>query len=51
LIHGIGAGIGLKTPLGVARFAIGENFRFNRNAPTAIDRNTLRYYFSIGSNL
>jgi NTE family protein len=51
LIHGIGGGIGLKTPLGVARFAIGENFRFNRNEPTLIDRNSLRYYFSIGSNL
>ncbi len=51
LVHGIGMGIGLKTPLGLARFAVGENFRFNQDATKPIDLNNPRFYFSIGANL
>jgi predicted acylesterase/phospholipase RssA/outer membrane translocation and assembly module TamA len=51
LVHGLGIGIGLKTPLGLARFAVGENFRFNQDATKPIDLNAPRFYFSIGANL
>ncbi|HWF43599.1 MAG TPA: patatin-like phospholipase family protein [Candidatus Kapabacteria bacterium] len=51
LVHGIGAQVGLKTPLGLARFGIGENFRFNEAKPHPIDLNKPRFYFSIGSLL
>ena len=50
-VHGIGAQVGLKTPLGLARFGIGENFRFNEDKPHPIDFNIPRFYFSIGSIL
>ena len=51
LLHGIGAQVGVKTPLGLARFGIGENFRFNKDKPHPIDLNTPRFYFSIGATL
>ncbi len=51
LLHGIGAQVGVKTPVGLTRFGIGENFRFNADKPHPIDLNSPRFYFSIGSNL
>ena len=51
LLHGIGAQVGLKTPFGLARFGIGENFRFNENKFHPLDFNKPRFYFSIGSLL
>jgi len=51
LVHGIGMGIGLKTPLGLARFAVGENFRFTQSSEKPLDLNKPRFYFSIGANL
>lgn len=49
LVHGIGAQVGLKTPFGLARFAIGENFRFLRNGVKPLLLGDPRFYFSIGS--
>ena len=51
LVHGIGIGIGLKTPLGLAQFALGENFRFTQSSAKPLDLNKPRFYFSIGANL
>jgi len=57
LQHGLGVQVGLKTPLGLARFGIGENFRFvepsnNKiSAPRLLALNKPRFYFSIGSRL
>lgn len=51
LVDGIGAQVGLKTPLGLARFGIGENFRFVENKPHPLAFNTPRFYFSVGSDL
>ena len=51
LWHGVGAQIGLKTPLGLARFAIGENFRLNQRGRYLVDLNKPQFYFSIGSSL
>lgn len=51
LVDGLGAQIGLKTPLGLARFGIGENFRFVEDRPHPLALNTPRFYFSIGSSL
>jgi outer membrane protein assembly factor BamA len=59
LVHGIGAQVGLKTPLGLARFGIGENFRFtgdqdgkpSLNSVYSLALNSPRFYFSIGSKL
>ncbi|MEP7234831.1 MAG: patatin-like phospholipase family protein, partial [Ignavibacteriota bacterium] len=51
LIHGAGAQIGFKTPIGLARFAIGENFRFGRNERKPLLLNNPIFYFSIGANL
>lgn len=51
LMHGVGAQVGLRTPFGLARFALGEAFRFttDRNHPVALT--DLAFYFSIGANL
>jgi outer membrane protein assembly factor BamA len=59
LLHGIGAQVGLKTPLGLAAFGMGENFRFieNQNAKPltapgeGIALNSPNFYFSIGARL
>jgi len=59
LVHGAGAQVGLKTPLGLARFGIGENFRFTSEQAGeafitslhSIALNSPRFYFSIGSKL
>jgi predicted acylesterase/phospholipase RssA len=59
LLHGIGAQVGLKTPLGLAEFGIGENFRFIQNQSStplkvpgdAVALNTPDFYFSIGARL
>lgn len=51
LMHGLGAQIGLKTPVGLAKFGIGENFRFSHNRVRPVDYNQVHYYFSIGSVL
>ncbi|MDP4199488.1 MAG: patatin-like phospholipase family protein [Bacteroidota bacterium] len=51
LVDGIGAQVGLKTPIGLARFGIGENFRFVQLGSHRLAWNTPRFYFSIGSNL
>ncbi|MBS1904183.1 MAG: patatin-like phospholipase family protein [Bacteroidetes bacterium] len=50
-IHGVGGEIGFKTPIGLARFGIGENFRFAQSMTNPLLLNTPRFYFSIGSNL
>jgi predicted acylesterase/phospholipase RssA len=49
LVHGIGIQVGLKTPFGLARFGIGENFRFVRDGDKPVHFNRPRFYFSIGS--
>ncbi len=59
LLHGIGAQVGLKTPLGLAQFGIGENFRFVKVAGTnpletpsrVLAWNIPHFYFSIGARL
>ncbi|MEO6940809.1 MAG: patatin-like phospholipase family protein [Candidatus Kapaibacterium sp.] len=51
LVHGLGAQVGLKTPFGLARFGIGENFRFSKNQAKPVDLNKPLFYFSIGANL
>ncbi len=59
LLHGIGAQVGLKTPLGLAEFGIGENFRFIENQSSkplttpgeGIALNSPDFYFSIGARL
>ncbi|HET6399861.1 MAG TPA: patatin-like phospholipase family protein [Candidatus Kapabacteria bacterium] len=59
LLHGIGAQVGVKTPLGLAQFGMGENFRFVKvpgsnplSRPTHILAvNSPHFYFSIGSKL
>ncbi len=59
LLHGVGLQVGLKTPLGIAQFGIGENFRFIQNqspkpltAPgEGIALNSPDFYFSIGARL
>lgn len=51
IIDGLGAQVGLRTPLGLARFGIGENFRFVQDQPHPLALNTPHFYFSIGSNL
>ncbi len=59
LLHGIGAQVGLKTPLGLARFGIGENFRLVGDpssgialkATHSLALNNPRFYFSLGSRL
>jgi hypothetical protein len=43
--------VGLKTPLGLVRFGIGENFRFVQDTPHPLALNTPRFYFSIGSSI
>ena len=50
-IHGAGAQIGFKTPIGLARFAIGENFRFADSKAKPLLLNNPIFYFSIGANL
>jgi outer membrane translocation and assembly module TamA len=50
-IHGLGAEIGFKTPIGLARFGLGENFRFAQSPKKPLLLNTPRFYFSIGANL
>jgi NTE family protein len=50
-IHGAGAQIGFKTPIGLARFAIGENFRFGESSKKPLLLNNPIFYFSIGANL
>ncbi len=50
-IHGVGAQIGFKTPIGLARFAIGENFRFASSTEKPLLLNNPIFYFSIGANL
>ncbi len=59
LLDGIGAQVGVKTPLGLAQFGIGENFRFVKVPGTSplrepshvIAWNAPHFYFSIGSRL
>ncbi len=50
-VHGAGAQIGFKTPIGLARFAIGENFRFAQSKAKPLLLNNPIFYFSIGANL
>ena len=50
-IHGAGAQVGFKTPIGLARFAIGENFRFAQSVKKPLLLNNPIFYFSIGANL
>jgi NTE family protein len=50
-IHGAGAQVGFKTPIGIARFAIGENFRFAQSKEKPLLLNNPIFYFSIGANL
>ena len=59
LRHGIGMQIGLKTPLGLAQFGIGETFRFVQDASSktisvpshVVLLNVPDFYFSIGARL
>jgi NTE family protein len=51
LVHGIGAQVGFKTPIGLARFAIGENFRFADSKDKPLLLNYPVFYFSVGANL
>jgi NTE family protein len=50
-VHGIGAQLGFKTPIGPVRFGIGENFAFSQDGKKPLLLNTPRFYFSIGGNL
>ncbi len=50
-IHGVGAQVGFRTPIGIARFAIGENFRFAQSSEKPLLLNNPIFYFSIGANL
>ncbi|MEI8133721.1 MAG: patatin-like phospholipase family protein [bacterium] len=50
-IHGIGAQVGFKTPIGIARFAIGENFQFAESTSHPVLFNSPIFYFSIGAKL
>ncbi len=59
LLHGVGAQVGVKTPLGLAQFGIGENFRLiqtQNSKPLStpgegIALNSPEFYFSVGSRL
>ncbi len=48
--HGIGATIGLDTPIGPARFSLGQRFRFLEN-PTSVATADPMLYFAIGVRL
>lgn len=50
-VHGIGAQFGFKTPIGLVRFGIGENFAFANDDKKPLLLNTPRFYFSIGAKL
>lgn len=50
-VHGIGAQFGFKTPIGLVRFGIGENFAFANDEKKPLLLNTPRFYFSIGAKL
>ncbi len=50
LKHGIGSGIGVNTPIGPAKIAIGEMFFF-RKSPNSIIYGYPHLYFSIGVNI
>lgn len=51
LTHGLSAQLGFKTPIGLARFAIGENFSFAQSEKKPLLLADPRFYFSIGANL
>ncbi|HEY6172122.1 MAG TPA: patatin-like phospholipase family protein, partial [Candidatus Kapabacteria bacterium] len=50
-VHGIGAQFGFKTPIGLVRFGIGENFAFANDDKKPLLLNKPRFYFSIGAKL
>ena len=50
-VHGIGAQFGFKTPIGLVRFGIGENFAFADDEKKPLLLNKPRFYFSIGAKL
>lgn len=50
LQHGVGATIGMDTPVGPAMFSVGQRFFFLDN-PAAVGRGPLMAYFSIGMRL
>lgn len=50
-VHGIGAQVGFKTPIGLVRFGIGENFAFANDDKKPLLLNKPRFYFSIGGKL
>lgn len=50
-VHGIGAQFGFKTPIGLVRFGIGENFAFADDDKKPLLLNKPRFYFSIGAKL
>jgi NTE family protein len=50
-VHGIGAQFGFKTPIGLLRFGIGENFAFANSDKKLLLLNTPRFYFSVGGKL
>lgn len=50
-VHGIGAQFGFKTPIGLVRFGIGENFAFANSDTKPLLLNDPRFYFSIGGKL
>ncbi|MFI5202392.1 MAG: BamA/TamA family outer membrane protein, partial [Candidatus Kapaibacterium sp.] len=59
LLDGIGVQVGVKTPLGLAQFGIGENFRFVKasggnpldHPANILALNSPHFYFSLGSKL
>lgn len=50
LIHGVGAGIALDTPIGPAKLSAGNAFRFLKN-PYTVAWGPIKLYFSIGIKL
>ena len=51
LNHGLGAGVGIDTPLGPANFDIGQLFYFTNNSYQKLVKGPLLFYFSFGMNL
>jgi NTE family protein len=51
LTHGLSAQLGFKTPIGLARFGLGENFSFAQSEKKPLLLADPRFYFSIGANL
>jgi predicted acylesterase/phospholipase RssA/outer membrane translocation and assembly module TamA len=51
LTHGLSAQLGFKTPIGLARFGLGQNFSFAQSEKKPLLLADPKFYFSIGANL